>query len=96
MKAYWFACFAAVVFADGFITSFMLQFPGMFAEANPIMRLAIEHSPLGLHTPKLACLIGILLFWKRVTEKVLAVCCVAMCLVVLNNCFWLHYCATLR
>lgn len=90
MKTYWYSCFAMIVIADAFITQYMLRFPNVFAEANPIMRAAIEHSSLGIFTPKLIALAGILACWKLCSPALLAVLSCSMAAVLLHNCFALY------
>ena len=90
MKISWYICFAILVIADAFITQHMLRFPHLFAEANPVMRIAIEHSSLGIFTPKLIALAGILVCWKICSPALLAVLSCSMAAVLLHNCFTLY------
>lgn len=90
MKAYWFFCFATLVVADAFITQYMLRFPHLFAEANPVMRAAINHSDIGMFAPKSIALLGILVFWKFCSPSMLAVLSCSMAAVLLHNCLALY------
>ena len=88
MKTGMYICFVMLVIADLFVTEYVIRFP-FIAEGNPIMQIAMDYIPGGMWTPKLIGLLGIIVFWKRVTPNFLVALCVAMSAVVLFNCFLL-------
>tara|TARA_Y100000361_G_scaffold120401_1_gene112091 strand:- start:1716 stop:1997 length:282 start_codon:yes stop_codon:yes gene_type:complete len=88
MKTQMYICFLLLVAADLWVTEYVIRSPFLM-EGNPIMQFSIDYVPGGMLFPKVAALMGLLAFWKKIRVEVLALLCCGMAAVVANNCFLL-------
>jgi len=88
MKFGMYLCFVMLVAADFWITDYVIRFP-FIGEGNPLMAMAINTLPGGMIIPKTCGVLGLLVFWKKVSPTFLTILCCVMSVVVANNCLLL-------